>query len=161
MPTDHIAGHLRPGGSPPGGVRDSTGVKVEQHRLPATYAAFAELAAATGEQTAAVAQVLARYGHALDNGDDELLGQVFVDPPPIVAAPSPAHHLVNIEVRRVPGGLAAWSRLVTIAGDGSVASADVVDVLTETPGGWRVTRRTVHPRHGGPAVVGDGATPWA
>ncbi|ADP82224.1 hypothetical protein [Pseudofrankia inefficax] len=163
MTTDHIAGHLRPGGSPPGGVRDSAGVRVEQHRLPATYAAFAALPAATADETAAVAQVLARFGHAIDNADQELLAQVFVDPPALEPATSPSHHVVNTEVKRVPAGLAAWSRLVTIAGDGSVASADVLDVLAETPAGWRVARRTVHPRHGGPAVIGDGdgEAPWA
>ncbi|WP_041939512.1 MULTISPECIES: hypothetical protein [Frankia] len=161
MTTDHIAGHLRVGGHPPGGVRDSADVRVEQHRLPQTYAAFAALRDATGEQTAAVLQVLALYGHAVDNGDAELLAQVFVDPPALDGATSPAHHTVNTEVKQVPGGLAAWSRLITIAGDGSVASADVVDVLTETPAGWRVARRAVHPRHGGPAAVADGQAPWA
>lgn len=161
MTTDHIAGHLRPGGHQPGGVRDSADVKVEQHRLPRTYAAFAALRDATGEETAAVVQVLALYGHAVDNGDTELLAQVFIAPPALDPATSPSHHTVNTEVKRVPGGLAAWSRLVTIAGDGSVASADVVDALTETPAGWRVTSRTVHPRHGGPTVVADGEAPWA
>ncbi|WP_018505609.1 hypothetical protein [Parafrankia discariae] len=161
MTTDHIAGHLRPGGHPPGGVRDSADVKVEQHRLPRTYAAFAALRDATSEETAAVVQVLALFGHAVDNGDTELLAQVFIDPPALDPATSPSHHTVNTEVKRVPGGLAAWSRLVTIAGDGSVASADVVDALTETPAGWRVASRTVHPRHGGPAVVTDGEAPWA
>ncbi|MEX5637456.1 hypothetical protein [Parafrankia sp. FMc2] len=81
MTTDHIAGHLRPGGHPPGGVRDSADVRVEQHRLPLTYAAFAALPDASGEQSAAVAQLLPLHGHAIDNGDAELLAQVFADPP--------------------------------------------------------------------------------
>lgn len=162
MTTDHIAGHLRAGGHPPGGVRDHADVRVRQHSLPRTYTAFAALPDATGEQTAAVVQVLARYGHVIDTGDASLLAQVFLDPPgldPVTA--SPAHHTVNTEVKRVPGGLAAWSRLLTIAGDGSVASADAVDSLVETADGWRVATRTVHPRHGGPAVITDGTAPWA
>ncbi|MCK9902793.1 hypothetical protein MXD63_22305 [Frankia sp. Cpl3] len=111
---------------------------MEQHRLPRTYAAFAALPDASVEQSAAVAQLLALHGHAVDNADAELLAQVFVDPPALDPAASPSHHTVNTEVKRIPGGLAAWSRLVTIAGDGSVASADVIDLLTETPDGWRV-----------------------
>ncbi|WP_225438290.1 hypothetical protein [Candidatus Frankia nodulisporulans] len=94
MTTDHIAGHLRAGGHPPGGVRDHADVRVRQHTLPRTYTAFAALPDATGEQTAAVVQVLARYGHAIDTGDASLLAQVFLDPPdldPVTALPRPSH----------------------------------------------------------------------
>lgn len=161
----YIAGHLRDGGHAPGGVRDSADVKVGQHRLPHTYETFAGLPDATPDDIAAVAQTLSLYGHAVDNGDTDLLSQVFapgVEPPALSAGdhPLPSHHTVNTQVRRSGAQLVAWSRLVTIAGDGSVATADTIDVLASTPDGWRITSRTLHPRHGGAQTVSDGTTPW-
>ena len=163
--TDHIAGHLRPGGHPPGGVRDNPDVRVQQDRLPATYEAFLRLAPAGPAETAAVVQTLALFGHAVDNGDAGLLAEVFAADValPQVNEPDrrlPAHHTVNTQVKRAGDRLVAWSRLVTVAGDGSVATADALDVLADVEGRWRVERRTLHPRHGASAALTDGSTPW-
>jgi hypothetical protein len=148
--------------------------------LPTSYEQFATLPEADPETVAAVTQTLSLYGHAVDNAAWDLLGSVFAanatiddgekvhdGPDALIAAlralaERPAHHVVNTQVKTLgSGGAVAWSRLITIAGDGSVASADQVDVLTSTPDRWRVLGRVVHPRHGGTARIEDGATPWA
>lgn len=176
----YVAGHLRSGGSPARGVRDSPGVRTEQHRLSTSYTEFAGLPEADGETTAAVVQRISLYGHAVDNSAWVLLRSVFsaqsaiddgqqvhegVDA--LIAAlrgrpASPAHHTVNTVVKSLDDGrVCAWSRLITIAPDGSVASADVVDIATRTGDDWLVDTRVVHPRHGGAPGIEDGAAPWA
>jgi lactam utilization protein B len=132
------------------------------------------------ETIAAVTQTLSLYGHAVDNAAWGLLGSVFAanstiadgenvhdGPDALITAlqaraEQPAHHVVNTQVKSLDSkSVAAWSRLITIAGDGSVASADQVDVVTSTGNGWLVVARVIHPRHGGTARIEDGATPWA
>jgi hypothetical protein len=175
----YVAGHLRSGGDAPRGARDSSQVRTEQHRLPGSYERFAQLPEADPETIAAVTQTLSLYGHAVDNAAWELLGSVFAasatiddgehvhGPAALIAALQarenrPAHHIVNTQVKSLDGDrVAAWSRLITIAGDGSVASADQVDVLTSGGDGWLVVARVAHPRHGGTARIEDGAAPWA
>jgi hypothetical protein len=176
----YVAGHLRSGGDAPRGARDNSQVRTEQHRLPTSYEQFATLPEADPETIAAVTQTLSLYGHAVDNAAWELLGSMFAanatiddgenvhdGPDALITAlqaraERPAHHVVNTQVTSLGSDdVAAWSRLITIAGDGSVASADQMDVLTSTGDGWRVLARAVHPRHGGTARIEDGATPWA
>lgn len=79
--------------------------------VPTEQTAFAALPDATGGETAAVTQVLALYGHALDTNEPALLAQVFVDPPAVASTESPSHHTGNTQVKKISQGLAGWSRL--------------------------------------------------
>jgi hypothetical protein len=144
--------------------------QLEQHRHPGLAAAHLGSPEVTADSVEAVNQLLALVGHARDNGADELLTEIFT--PEVVLDDGGAvstgldavaeafgtqrnevsHHTVNTVVRQAPRSrdeLVAWSRVITITGDGRVASADVLDEIVGGPGSWRIARRIVRPRHGG------------
>lgn len=158
--------------SPPDAVR------TEQHRLPAAFSAFMELPAAAPADRADVRQVLSLFGHAVDNNAwDEVVpllapdaalhagGTIHSGREAVVGwfaerADPPSHHTVNTVVRGSGGRVVAWSRLVTIAGDGTVASADALDRLARTADGWQIVHRAIHPRHDGEHPGDDVVRAW-
>jgi len=168
----HVVGHLLPGGTP--ASEASALVRMEQHRSPQAVLELMRLPEATPDEAVAVRQVLSLVGHVIDNGIWDELSALVVDDvevqigtmrvvgrADVVAwltqwSQRPSHHTVNTLVRRDGDGLVALSRLVTIAGDGSVASADAVDRLAEQGGGWRLVHRDLQPRHpGATSSAGD------
>lgn len=148
-------------------------LRTEQHRHPGAFSAFTALPEAATTDVLDVRQVLALFGHAVDNGawdelrgllapdaelhadDDTVTGREAITEWFTVRSDAPSHHTVNTVVRATDDGIVAWSRLVTIAGDGTVASADAIDRFVRTDAGWLIAHRGVHPRHGG-EHPGDG-----
>ncbi|MCW2747708.1 MAG: hypothetical protein JWP10_850, partial [Nocardioidaceae bacterium] len=77
MSTHHISGHLLPEGTQPTGVRDTDLVATEQHRLPRTLEDFASLPEVAPSASGEVVELLALFGHVVDNGAWDWLGRVF------------------------------------------------------------------------------------
>lgn len=162
----HLAGHLVSGGTPAASAGHL--VRTEQHRHPETYSRLLGLPKPGPGEMLEATEVLSLVVHAVDNGAwDELAVLLTPDAeyavadetatgvPEILAllrrrSSATSHHTVNAIVRKDGRDLVAWSRLVSIAGDGSVATADSLDRLVHRDGGWRVARRQVQVRHGGP-----------
>ncbi|MET0449540.1 MAG: nuclear transport factor 2 family protein [Aeromicrobium sp.] len=142
-------------------------LSTEQHRHPAAFSDVAALPEAATADVLDVRQVLALLGHAIDNHAWDELGALLAPDVELLVGGTtltgreavvewfadrtdpPAHHTVNTVVRVVGDDVVAWSRLVTITGDGRVASADALDRFVRSDDGWVVARRGIHPRHGG------------
>jgi ketosteroid isomerase-like protein len=134
-----------------------------------------------------IQQTLARYGHVVDNGDVDALDQIFTDdgvifPPtsghaPLrglaqlqesigsLAAPNHNPHSETITVDD-DGTVRAWSRYSQwrVEGDSLVmVNGDYLDVLEETPGGWRISARRIvrrSPLFPGDELLSDHIGPW-
>jgi uncharacterized protein (TIGR02246 family) len=122
------------------------------------------------ETIVAIEQLVARYGHVVDDGDLDGLAEIFTEDGAfdisafgqgvhrglaairaIFALGSPPHppaHLTtNVYVTRVDGELRARSKWLTISrSTGTVRSGDYDDVLVLTPHGWRIDTRVVRIR---------------
>ena len=115
-------------------------------------------------------QLLARYGHVVDNSEWTRLSTVFTaeavleGPDEQVAgldaitrhlqerADRSAHHTVKTQVEEGAHGIRARSRIVVIGYDAAVHTRDVVDTIVSTAVGWRISRRQDRRRtvRGGP-----------
>jgi hypothetical protein len=113
----------------------------------------------TGQDAWKIHQLLARYGHVVDNAEWWELASVFTTdavlecPDERVAgldaitrhlqerADRSAHHTVNTQLEEVANGVRARSRIVVIGYDGGVHTRDVIDTVVRTPDGWRISRR--------------------
>ena len=106
-----------------------------------------------------VLQLLARYGHTIDNGDWVELAFVLTadavldGPDEVIAgrdeiarhlsldADRSAHHTVNTVLENDGDHIRARSRIVVVGYDATVHTRDVVDTVVRTPDGWRIVRR--------------------
>ena len=129
------------------------------------------------EAIVAIEQLLARYGHVVDDGDLDGLASVFTEDGAfdigefgqgvhrglaairaIFALGSPPHppaHLTtNVYVTRVQSEVRVRSKWLTISrSTGTVRSGDYDDVVVLTPNGWRIQTRVVRIRfYSGDAV---------
>jgi 3-phenylpropionate/cinnamic acid dioxygenase small subunit len=135
------------------------------------------------ETIVAIEQLLARYGHVVDDGDLDGLAEVFTEDGAfdinafgqgvhrglgairaIFALGSPPHppaHLTtNVYVTSTGGEVRARSKWLTISrSTGTVRSGDYDDVVVLTPDGWRIQTRVVRIRYysGDPVPLGDSA----
>jgi hypothetical protein len=122
-----------------------------------------------------VSEVLARYGHIVDNQEWDHLPLVFtpdatldvqyatVDGLPAIQeflAPGDrwrSHHTLNTTTKYLHRGeVSAWSRFLIVEAAGTTISGDYVDELTPTTGGWRIRSRRVSLRNR-PDHAPDGA----
>ena len=122
------------------------------------------------EDTIAIHQLIALYGHAVDMPDQSLLPEVFTQdavfdgrpcgseehvglaaicaffalgkpPHPLV------HHTTNCWVREHAGKVLVKAKfLYRNPVDGNICLGDYDDEVVKTPAGWRIRRRTVTPR---------------
>ena len=113
-------------------------------------------------------QLIAFYGHAVDEPDQRLLPQVFTRDAVFVAPfgtyegldaicawfalgkppHPPSHHVTNIWVHEVDGEVCVRSKwFVVDRTDGSAATGDYEDVVVKTPEGWRIKHRRCFFRH--------------
>jgi hypothetical protein len=106
-----------------------------------------------------ISQLLARYGHIVDNSEWPQLTTVFTADAVLECpdeqvtgldaitrhlqeqADRSAHHTVNTQLDEDTHGIRARSRIVVIGYDAAVHSLDVVDTIVRTAGGWRISRR--------------------
>jgi 3-phenylpropionate/cinnamic acid dioxygenase small subunit len=135
------------------------------------------------ETIVAIEQLLARYGHVVDDGDLDALAEVFTEDGAfdvsafgqgvhrglgairaIFALGSPPHppaHLTtNVYVTSVAGEVHARSKWLTISrSTGTVRSGDYDDDVVLTPHGWRIQTRVVRIRFysGDPVPLGEPA----
>jgi uncharacterized protein (TIGR02246 family) len=133
------------------------------------------------ETIVAIEQLLARYGHVVDDGDLDALAEVFTEDGAfdigafgqgvhrgldairaIFALGSPPHppaHLTtNVYVTRVADQVRVRSKWLTISrSTGTVRSGDYDDVVVLTPRGWRIQTRVVRIRFysGDPVPIGE------
>ncbi|WP_327696369.1 nuclear transport factor 2 family protein [Streptomyces sp. NBC_00459] len=118
----------------------------------------------TNEDTVEVAQVLALWGHLMDDRELDRLGEVLTEDAewdgsvfgfaPVVGLEAitsvlsadghaSAHHTTNVVVSEGPGDeVRARSKALGIVG-GTVMSAVYVDALRRTADGWRISRRVI------------------
>jgi hypothetical protein len=106
-----------------------------------------------------ILQLLARYGHVVDNsewpelaavftadavlecGDEEVTGLDAVTRHLRAQSDRSAHHTVNTQLEEDTHGVRTRSRIVVIGYDAAVHSRDVVDTIVRTADGWRISRR--------------------
>jgi len=104
-------------------------------------------------------QLLARYGHVVDNSEWPQLAAVFTADAVLDSsdeqvtgldaisrrlkerADRSAHHTVNTQLEEGAHGVRARSRIVGIGYDAAVHSRDIVDTVVRTADGWRISRR--------------------
>jgi len=116
----------------------------------------------------AIHQILALYGHLLDDRDWDRLSMVFTDDATFDASDSGggpavhslndlramfdnprtmhplAHHITNPYVwQDADGTVRARSKIVGILTEGRVGSGSYFDTLVRTPEGWRIRERRV------------------
>jgi hypothetical protein len=113
-----------------------------------------------------VSEVLARYGHIVDNQEWDYLPLVFTPDatldvqyttvgglPAIKDFLTPgdrwqSHHTLNTTTKYLgQGEVSAWSRFLIVEAAGTTISGDYVDVLIPTADGWRVRSRRVSLRN--------------
>jgi 3-phenylpropionate/cinnamic acid dioxygenase small subunit len=128
------------------------------------------------EDVVAIHQLLGLYGHVVDSGDLDRLGEVFTQDAAFdirafdqgvhrgmhairevfaLGSPPhpPAHHTTNYFVYADDGEVHARSKWLTIdRSTGRVRSGDYVDTVVNTADGWRIDNREVVIRY----YVGDG-----
>lgn len=116
----------------------------------------------SAEDRAEIHQVLAEYGHVVDDHDWDRADQVFTadvtfdrgeaDLPDlhgiadIVATfkgrNAYAHHTTNIVVTEdIGGSVRAHSKLLCFPNEGPPFTGDYYDTLARTPAGWRIAHR--------------------
>jgi 3-phenylpropionate/cinnamic acid dioxygenase small subunit len=106
-----------------------------------------------------ISQLLARYGHIVDNFEWPELAGVFTADAVLECrdeqvtgldaitrhlreqSDRSAHHTVNTQLDEDTHGVRARSRIVVIGYDAAVHSSDVVDTIVRTADGWRISRR--------------------
>lgn len=116
----------------------------------------------------AIQQILALYGHLLDDRDWPRLAEVFTENAIFDAADTGggpavhslkelqamfdnprtmhplAHHITNPYVwQEADGTVHARSKIVGILTEGKVGSGSYFDTLVRTPAGWRIRKRVV------------------
>jgi ketosteroid isomerase-like protein len=134
-----------------------------------------------------IQQTLARYGHVVDNGDADALGQIFADdgvifPPtrghaPLrglaelqksigsLAAPNHNPHSATVSVD-ADGTVRAWSRYSQWRAEGEdvvMVNGDYLDVLQHTSDGWRISERRIvrrTPLFPDDELIRDHIEPW-
>lgn len=115
----------------------------------------------SADDHAEIHQVLAEYGHVVDDHDWDRAGEVFADDfifdmgeghpdlhgiADIVATFKGrniyAHHTTNIAITEdADGTVRAHSKLLCFPNEGPPVTGDNYDVLTRTRRGWRIARR--------------------
>jgi hypothetical protein len=125
-----------------------------------------------------VSEVLARYGHVVDNEEWKYLPLVFTDDAVLDAqyltasglaeiqrhleasGPWRSHHTINTATKYFgdAGEITAWSRYLVVHADGLSVPGDYVDILVPTPAGWRIRHRRISARNR-PDQAPDGQ-PW-
>jgi ketosteroid isomerase-like protein len=131
----------------------------------------------TGQDAWEIHQLLARYGHVVDNAEWPGLAAVFTadavleSPDEQVTgldaisrrlqerADRSAHHTVNTQLEEGAHGVRARSRIVVIGYDGAVHSRDVLDTVVRTPDGWRISRRQDRRRTRSPRLAREARPP--
>ncbi len=120
------------------------------------------------EDTLAIHDVMARYGHVVDDADWERLADVFTTDGVFdldalgmgVAAGIDqlrscfarldhplAHHTTNVVVEPTGATTArVRSKFLVVFDDGRAGSGEYHDEVARSPGGWRIARRTVYVR---------------
>jgi hypothetical protein len=114
-----------------------------------------------------ITEVLSRYGHIVDNQEWAYLQLVFTPIATIDAqythvngleeirqhlesfGPWRSHHTLNTVTKPwgTNGDVTAWSRFLVVEAAGTTVSGDYVDVLTNTPDGWRIRSRRISLRN--------------
>jgi hypothetical protein len=125
-------------------------------------------AALRAEDAVAIGQLLALYGHLVDRGELDRLGEVFTDDATFDGsaelagasfggldelrrffAPQhpphpPSHNTLGTVVTVHDGVVRALSKWLAIdRGSGHLRSGDYEDELVQTPDGWRIRKRVV------------------
>lgn len=123
----------------------------------------------TAEDRWDIHQALSYYGHLVDNGEWEGLGEIFtadveletpLGPFTGVAGVrdfesqafpdhAPSHHTVNTIIRagETAGTAVAWSRFVLVTYEATVLGGDYVDTLVRQDSEWKISARRITERN--------------
>jgi len=130
----------------------------------------------------AIHDLLARYGHLIDEGAFDRLEEVFTEDATYDAADFDlpvwnglaeivrgmrgstqhplAHHTTNVVIGAPEGDeVSVHSKGIGVGVGGRVGSVTYVDVARRTPRGWRLSRRVVLLRRPGQRETGGSASP--
>lgn len=122
------------------------------------------------EQSWAVTELLARYGHVVDNQAWAELPSVFTADAALDAEfadgefrtvtgrerireflegfdPLRSHHTLNTIIENGDGVVHAWSRFLVVEFDATSLTGDYVDEIIETPDGLRISKRRISTRN--------------
>ncbi|WP_141575561.1 nuclear transport factor 2 family protein [Actinomadura sp. WMMA1423] len=121
----------------------------------------------TAEDRTEITELISMHGHLCDSGELDRLDELFtpdvvcdvgdLGQEPLVGLAAcvaagralgelnpVGHHVTNVVLTEAAGGrVHARSKGLGVSADGSVGSVTYEDVLVRTPGGWRISHRTI------------------